>query len=123
MHVFLFIKKRLLISRDTGIYAINIVDRLLSTTSSFQVLYSTLTLYKHTQTKYCTEKVLYISPHCVRIKSAVQYMHACLFVLRLNVPVNNFSVMSGRKCMHVRLCLRIMQMNDTVQEIRLQNHS
>ena len=30
------------------------------------------------------------------IKQLIDCLFVCLFVLRLNVPVNNFSVMSGR---------------------------
>ena len=33
------------------------------------------------------------------------FYFVCLFVLRLNVPVNNFSVMSGRKFILLSSCL------------------
>ena len=43
-----------------------------------------------------------IAPECIvnltyaKSKFSINVTNVCLFVLRLNVPVNNFSVMSGR---------------------------
>ena len=43
----------------------------------------------------CAESALLLIKHSLKVKNFRLWI-VCLFVLRLNVPVNNFSVMSGR---------------------------
>ena len=84
---------------------------------SFRLAHRSFCCFCHAPTKSEDPMVLYRSPECIgyaELEQAWKYMticcislhlcrsirklclFVCLFVLRLNVPVNNFSVMSGR---------------------------
>ena len=55
------------------------------------ILYTASLLFASLQKKNRKKLCTFTTSNCIQ-----SFPHICLFVLRLNIPVNNFSVMSGR---------------------------